>query len=309
MNLDTESYDKFINGTLSKQNRNMFKIKQLPIKILNNSQFGALGSGPSFNWSDNISAERITCSGRLKLRHAIHWFNKFGLIPLYAVTDGVNFKIPDKTNIKITEKEILYNQDEGLIEDMWKFEDQFGLNAIIEKFNDLEMKKFMSVDNDGEFISCLNLARINYAVLEEKKDKETDKIKRKVKFTGNTIKSKVMPEYIEEFIDKGMMMILEGKGHEFFEYYKNYVDDIFYYKIPLKKIASKSKFKQSLKAYKLRGKDKNGREKGRQAHMELIINEREKIANELFEKYIDQLELKKDKEGKVAAICRQMRRG
>jgi hypothetical protein len=143
----------------------------------------------------------------------------------------------------------------------------------------------MSVDDDGESLSCLNLARINYATLSLVKDKKTGGMKEKIKLTGNTIKSKVMPEYIEEFIDKGLELILHGKGREFVDYYYSYAEDIRYMQIPLKKIASKSKVKQTLKSYNNRGKDKNGREKAMQAHMELLLKKREEEAVELFEKH------------------------
>lgn len=289
--IDHEKYEKFVAGTLSEAERKMFGIKQLPIKILNNSQFGALGSGPSFNWSDNTCAARITCCGRLELRHAVVWFEQFGCTPLYAVTDGVNFQLPDTTKIGITNEGITEGTIEGTIEEMWTYNGKRGINALINYFNDHEMKKpYMSVDNDGEFISCFNLRRINYATLQEKKGKK------KIKYTGNSIKSKVMPEYIEEFMDNGFQLILEGKGPEFIDYYYDYVQRIFYKQIPLKKIASKSKYKHTLKQYLNRGTDKNGREKGKQAHMELILREREKKALQLFEEHKDHLELKKKEE-------------
>jgi len=296
--IDHETYNKYINNTLTKKERSIFNVKQLPIKILNNSQFGALGADVSFNWSDNTCAARITTSGRLELRHAISWFNDFGLTPLLAVTDGVNFHVPDYTYIIINENGVDRSpKDEAPIEEMWKYGGEVGLNAIIEYFNDTEMKKpYMVVDNDGEFKSCLNLSRINYALLEEKIDKKTGEKKRKIKLTGNTIKSKTLPEYIEEFIDNGLELILDGKGSEFVEYYYNYVEDIYYKRIPLKKIASKSKYKHTLKEYLNRGKDKNGRLKGKQAHMELIIEQREKIAEELFEKHKENLEFTKEEE-------------
>jgi len=52
--IDHEVHIKYLNDTLTTEDRAMFKIKQLPIKILNNSLFGALGSAISFNWSDNM---------------------------------------------------------------------------------------------------------------------------------------------------------------------------------------------------------------------------------------------------------------
>jgi len=288
--VDHEAHVKYISNTLTDEDISMFKVKQLPIKILNNSLYGALGSHISFNWSDNICAAWITSVARLELRHAIHWFGKLGCVPLLAVTDGVNFKIPDYTNIVVNDKGITEGTNEGLIDEMWVYGGKTGINALIEYFNDTEMAKpYMSVDNDGESLSCFNLARINYATLSEKKDKKSGEIKEKVKLTGNTLKSKVMPEYIEEFIDKGLDLILHGKGKEFVDYYYSYCEDIRYMQIPLKKIASKSKVKQTLKAYKNRGTDKNGKPKASQAHMELLIQERERIAEELFEKHKESL--------------------
>ena len=80
---------------------------------------------------------------------------------------------------------------------MWQYDGQKGIKALIAKYNKEEMKPpFMSVDDDGESISCLNLSRINYATLSLAKDKKTGEMKEKIKLTGNTIKSKIMPEYI-----------------------------------------------------------------------------------------------------------------
>ena len=282
-----DTYHKYINGTLTDAERKGFKIKQLPIKILNNSLFGSLGSGFAFNWSDNDCAARITCTARLHLRHAIAWFKKYGCIPLLAVTDGINFHIPKLSTIMFNGDVEVLNVPEGSVDELWRYKGLTGIKALILKFNTEEMKApFMSVDDDGDFISCLNLSRINYALLYEKKNKKTGQMEIKVKLTGNSLKSKVMPEYIEEFIEKGIRMILEGKGSEFVEYYYDYAGDIFYKRIPLRKIASKSKIKVSIEDYKRRGKDKNGREKGKQAHMELLILERENMAREICkEKY------------------------
>lgn len=296
--IDHDGYENYVAGKIMSADQAKFKIKQLPVKILNNSLFGALGSAISFNWSDNVCAARITCTGRLHLRHGISWFNGFGLIPLLAVTDGINFQIPDTTTIRVSrDGTIKYDQPEGLIEDMWQYGENVGVDALIELYNDQEMRtSFMSLDNDGESISCLNLSRINYATLTMEKDKKTGEKKEKLKLTGNTIKSKTMPEYIQEFIDDGLDLILHGKGKEFVDYYYSYAEDIFYKQIPLKKIASKSKVKTTLDKYLKRGKDKNGRQKAMQAHMELLLFERNKIIEKLFEEHKNEFELKKDVE-------------
>ena len=295
-NITAEDNDH-INKQITEIDRLLFKVKQLPIKILNNSLFGALGSNKSFNWSDNVCAARITCSGRLELRHAISWFSKYNCVALLAVTDGINFQIPNKTNIRITDFGQIIETTEDLIENMWHYKDKIGISALIEKYNNEEMKgNFMSVDNDGEYISCLNLSRINYATLSLVKDKKTGEMKEKIKLTGNTIKSKVMPEYVEEFIDKGLNLILHGKGAEFVQYYYDYAEDIFYKRIPLKKIATKNRIKSTLAVYKKRGKDKNGRDKGMQAYMELLLEKRNAIACELFEKHKSELTFSKSEE-------------
>jgi len=120
------------------------------------------------------------------------------------------------------------------------------------------------LDNDGVWPSCINLARKNYAVMDAKG---------KIKLTGNSIKSKKLPIYIEEFLDKGIKMLLKGEGKEFVEYYYEYLQKIFDKQIPLSKIAQRAKVKLSLDDYKkrLNTKTKSGNSMSRMAHMELAI--------------------------------------
>ena len=284
--IDPEMYVKYVQKAFTPEDIAMFKIKQLPIKILNNSLFGALGSGISFNWSDNVCAARITCCGRIELRHAINWFSKYKCVALLAVTDGINFQYPETTNIGFNDSGEVPVGVDTPIEQAWQYGGKTGINALILKFNKEEMRApYMSVDNDGESISCLNLSRINYATLALAKDKKSGEMKEKIKLTGNTIKSKVMPGYIQEFIDKGLELILHDKGKEFVDYYNEYAKLLYYRQIPLRKIASKSRIKSTINQYKKRGNDKNGRAKGKQAHMELLIAKRNKIAEEVFQKY------------------------
>lgn len=283
MNKLDDIVKKYNDGLLSKSERKMFKVKQLPLKTLNNSLFGALGSAYSFKWSDNLCAGRITNIGRLELRKAIKWFEKYGCKPLLCVTDGINFSIPRKTNIIVNENKEYISKEYLLSDDAWKYNDKRGISALIEKFNKEVMIKYMAVDDDGRFISCMNLKKNNYALLEEKDGEK------KIKFIGGMIKNRVMPEYIKDFIDKGLMLILEGKGYEFVEYYISYSEDIFYKRIPLKKIATKKRIKTSIEEYKNRGCDKNGRIKAKQAHMELIIEERNNLVKNKFKENYDEI--------------------
>jgi hypothetical protein len=108
------------------------------------------------------------------------------------------------------------------------------------------------------------LSRKNYATLEHNG---------KIKLTGNSIKSKKLPLYIEDFLDKGIKLLLEGKGHEFVEWYYEYLQKIFDQEIPLMKIAQRAKIKLSLSDYEKRcnEKTKAGNANSRMAHLELAI--------------------------------------
>jgi hypothetical protein len=99
--------------------------------------------------------------------------------------------------------------------------------------------------------------------------------KGKIKLTGNSIKSKKLPLYIEEFLDKGIKMLLQGDGKAFVEYYYEYLQKIFDKKVPLSKIAQRAKVKLTLDEYKKRltTKTKAGNSMSRMAHMELAIQE------------------------------------
>lgn len=135
----------------------------------------------------------------------------------------------------------------------------YGLDATVAEFNEKYMQGFMGLDIDGEWPSTINISRKNYALLEGDK----------IKLVGNTLKSKNLPEYISEFFNNGIKMLLNGQGKEFVEYYYDYLEKIYNQEIPLKKIAEKSKVKQSINDYLNRGTDVNGKQKGRQAHMEI----------------------------------------
>jgi DNA polymerase elongation subunit (family B) len=294
--------------TLPESDRKFYDALQLPIKILNNSNFGAFGS-EYFNWADFDCAERITCTGRQYLRRMIHYFMKFGAIPITEDTDGCNFSVPEYTNVDLDFNTLttpikiddLTYEYEGVT---YK-----GVDAMVEKFNnDIIAGQYMKLDNDGMWISAANFSRKNYANLEYStlEDKNIKKIlnipkeylgkeneylteyaeknsylgeqtknlkikKSKPKVTGNTIKSKTMSEYIEDFINEGIKLILTNKPKEFIEFYYEYLTKIYCKQIPIKKIASKSRLKQTVDEYQNRGTDINGKAKAKQAHMELII--------------------------------------
>ena len=232
--------------------------KQLPIKIFINSMFGALSAPQVFHWGDMYMGEQITCTGRQYLRQMIGFFMKRGYEPLVMDTDGVNFSSPsDVHERRYIGRGLNWKVKEG--------KEYVGAAADIAEYNDIFMRGEMALDNDGVWPSCINLARKNYALMTDKG---------KIKLVGNTIKSKKLPGYIEEFLDKGIKMLLNGQGKEFIEYYYEYLQKIYDQKVPLAKIAQRAKVKQSLKDYQFRctQKTKAGSLMSRQAHMELAIH-------------------------------------
>jgi len=233
--------------------------KQLPIKIFINSMFGALSAPQVYAWGDMFMGEQITCTGRQYLRQMIKFFMTKGYVPLVMDTDGVNFSTPDDA------KDRVY-VGRGL---NWKVKlgkEYYGPEADVAEYNDIFMRGEMALDTDGVWPSCINLARKNYAVMDAKG---------KIKLTGNSIKSKKLPVYIEEFLDKGIKMLLQGDGKAFIEYYYEYLQKIFDKKIPLTKIAQRAKVKLTIEDYnkRLNTKTKSGNSMSRMAHMELAIQQ------------------------------------
>jgi DNA polymerase elongation subunit (family B) len=231
--------------------------KQLPIKIFINAFFGSLSAPHVFPWGDIDMGEQITCTGRQYLRQMIMYFMKRGYVPLVMDTDGVNFETPeDRIDYRYIGKGL-----NGLVKEGKEY---VGAEADVAEYNDLFMRNEMGLDIDGVWPATINVARKNYALLTDKG---------KVKLTGNSIKSKKLQTYVAEFLDKGLRMLLDGKGSEFLDFYYVYVNKIYNREIPLSKIANKARVKQSLEDYKVHitKTTKSGSMMSRQAHMELLL--------------------------------------
>ena len=232
--------------------------KQLPLKILNNGMFGSISAPHVFPWGDINEGEKITCTGRQYLRHMIRFFNHKGFKPLVGDTDGFNFSVP-----KDVDKFVYTSNGNHRFNKLGKT--YKGMDAVVAEYNDKYMKGVMGLDVDEICQATMNIARKNYA----------DLIDGKVKLVGNSIKSKKMPTYIAEFIDKGVRNLLDGDGYSFVNEYYETVEMIYNQEIPLSKIANKSRVRISLEDYKkkMKTRNKSGGAMARQAHMELIMSE------------------------------------
>ena len=252
-----EEYKKLVHD--HKALSNLYDKKQLPLKILANSWFGSYGAPYIFNWGDTDSAEETTCRGRQYLRLMVkHFTETHGFRALVGDTDGFNFAAPANINeIKYVAKGSHWKT----IDDAGK--ELIGIDAALAEFNETYMEGRMGLDLDDVCSSTINFARKNYA----------NDIGGKIKLVGNSVKSKKMSVYIEEFLGKGIRMLLDGDGHSFINYYYEYVDKIYNYQIPLVKIASKAKVKSNMADYKKKAtmKNKAGNPMPKQAHMELAM--------------------------------------
>ena len=187
-----------------------------------------------------------------------------GYTALVMDTDGVNFSLPDGG---VDDRVYI---GKGLNWKVKKGKEYKGYDADVAEFNDIFMRGEMALDCDGTWKSCINLARKNYATMEHNG---------KVKLTGNSIKSKKLPLYIEDFLDKAIKLLLEGEGQKFVEWYYEYLTKIYNKEIPLLKIAQRAKVKLSIKDYIERSKQttKSGGAMSRMAHMELVIKHNLKV--------------------------------
>lgn len=246
--------------TTDKKKSQKYDRFQLPVKIFINAFFGSLSAPHVFPWGDIDMGEQITCTGRQYLRQMLKFFSKKGYSPLVCDTDGMNFSLPDGG---VDDRLYIGKGKNWLVKEGKEYN---GYDADVAEFNDLFMKGEMGLDCDGTWDSCINLARKNYATMEHNG---------KVKLTGNSIKSKKMPKYIEKFLDKGIKQLLRGEGKEFVDWYYEYIQKIFDLRVPLSEIASKARVKISVEDYIKRSKQttKSGSLMSRQAHMELIIRD------------------------------------
>ena len=254
---DLEQKYKKTNPQLSAK----YKKKQMPLKIFINSGFGSVSSPAQLPWAEIDVGERITCTARQFLRLAMRFFIGKGYTPLMNDTDGINFSAP------ISNDDAVY-VGKGNHPKVKEGVEYRGSSAHFAEFNETYLYGEMSFDNDGEWVSQINVSRKNYMGLG---------YDGKMKLTGNSLKSRTMSEYIEEFFSNALPMIGNGKGFEFVQYYNDYTAQIYNKEIPLRKIASKSKVKSSVEDYKARGVGKNKQPLPKQAHMELVILNKVKV--------------------------------
>jgi DNA polymerase elongation subunit (family B) len=271
-----------------------YDLLQRPLKLRRNSGFGAEAAANIFPWGEPDLAEKITCFGRQHMRDFVYWMkHNYGFEPLVMNTDGCNFETPEeidfyyvhlidkKTNGQIyTTKVKSEHKDEYLNKlrlEGYPFDEEkhivkleYNIDLIIDEYNNTRLTKPMKIDNDGVFISTINLAKNNYAnYYIDAKGKE------KIKMVGGSFHNVNLQKFIKEFIDEGVKLLIKEKGYEFQTLYIETLKQCYYGNIPALKIASKDKVKYTFDEYRKRfeTKNKNGKDLPRLAYMELLMKE------------------------------------
>lgn len=184
-------------------------------------------------------------------------------------TDGFNFQMPTEDKFRYTDEHPYIGK--GLGRNTVKGQKYTKVEADVAEFEDTYLAEAynggvnkMGLGIDEYCLSCIQYSRKNYSDL--MLDGSTKKV-------GNTIKSRKMSGYLEKFIDKGVDLLLRGKGYEFLSSYYDYIDKIYNYQIPIRDIASKGNIKKTIKDYITDCKTltKSGSKKSRQAWYELVI--------------------------------------
>ena len=186
-------------------------------------------------------------------------------VSIASNTDGLNYSMPPEESLATR-----HYVGKGLNRLVEKDKEYTGVEADLMEFNDLYMRGKMGLDIDEYCPSTINFSRKNYADLLDNG---------KVKLVGNTIKSKKMPAYIENFLNVAIALLLNGKGSEFIDEYYKHIERIYNLRIPLRQIASKGKIKKTLEEYKESCKQITaaGQKRSRQAWYELAIKHNLKV--------------------------------
>lgn len=233
------------------------------------------------NYSDRKEDEVWSCYDVVSKSEYVYdisadgtFVNALGMIVCHN-TDGFNFQMPPEDSFRYTKEHPYISNGGGrnsvkgkayvgVDADVCEFEDIFFNHAWNNGIN----KMGLGVDEFCD--STINFSRKNYA----------DKLASgKTKKVGNTIKSRRMAGYIDNFLSPAIDLLLNGKGLEFLNMYYDYIDKIYNFQIPVKDIASKGKIKKTLKEYvtDCNTLTKAGSKKARQAWYELALENNLKV--------------------------------
>lgn len=207
--------------TKSEDEKNYLDALQGTFKILINSFYGYLAT-PFASFSDFKVAAEITSKGREIIRHMIEWLKKNGCDVIEIDTDGIYFVPPE--NIK-SEKE-----EEDLVEKLSK-----------------SLPEGIDVEYDGRYRAMLSYKMKNYALLD---------YEGRIIIKGSGLKSRGLEKFQREFMRKMINLLLNKKGKEIEELYKDFFEKIGEHKLNITMLCKTETLSEPLESYQKKIKDK-----------------------------------------------------
>ncbi|OGL48745.1 MAG: DNA polymerase II [Candidatus Schekmanbacteria bacterium RIFCSPLOWO2_02_FULL_38_14] len=175
----------------SEKEKNYLDALQGTFKILINSFYGYLATSFS-NFSDYAMASEITARGREIIKSMIDWLAKNNCEVIEIDTDGIYFVPPE--NIKSVEDE----------------------ENLIERLSE-SLPSGIDAEYDGRYKAMLSYKMKNYALLDYDE---------RVVIKGSGLKSRGLEKFQREFLQEMIRLLLNKRGKEIEQLYKNYLEKI-----------------------------------------------------------------------------------
>ncbi len=213
--------------------RDYYQALQQTFKILINSFYGYLGTD-LHHFSDPDLAAEVTRRGREIIRRMIDWLEEKGAAPIEIDTDGIYFTPPP--GMEAGEE----------------------ARALVESLSDA-MPDGISVEMDGRYTAMFSYKRKNYALLDER---GTMVIK------GSGLRSRGMERYLRDFLTGMIRLLLEGRGEEVHQLYKEIHHRLERHDMDISKLVKTETLTESPESYQQKVK---ARKRNRAATYELAL--------------------------------------
>ena len=213
--------------------RDYYEALQQTFKILINSFYGYLGT-ELHHFSDSSIAAEVTRLGRGIIHQMLDWLRREGAAPVEIDTDGIYFVPPPGVQ---TEEEA---------------------KALVERLSQT-LPKGIDVEMDGIHPAMFSYKMKNYALL----DASGEMIIR-----GSGLRSRGMEKYLREFLWAMIRLLLEGRGEEVYQLYRETLGKLERHEIGIAMLAKTETLTESPESYRQKVKSKK---RNRAATYELAL--------------------------------------
>ncbi len=209
---------------LSPHDREYYQALQQTFKILINSFYGYLGTA-LHHFSDPGLAAEVTRRGRELIRQMLDWLKDEGATPVEIDTDGIYFVPPP-----------------GVVT-----EDQ--ARALVERLSQ-SLPEGIEVELDGRYASMFSYKKKNYALLDASGN---------VTIRGSGLRSRGIEKYQREFLAAMIRLLLEGRGEEVTQLYKDFDERLKQHRMDIALLAKTETLTEAPESYqqKIKAKKRN----------------------------------------------------